>query len=170
MIHSVGQFQTDHVKKHIREELLPPVVVKALEAKHKQLVDGLRTAQLKMLSYYPKNLHRELMVGLADRDKIGRNSYSNDIFGWMALNVYRHFISQNLAWDCTHHSEDMGYEFFELISQGGDQYLKEPDIESFFQIFPMTAKGKTVVIGHIAEIKEHCREFAKVSIPVARVY
>jgi hypothetical protein len=168
VIHAVGQYNTDKVSIYYKttDHGVPKEVLDLITKKHNILHDGLKTAQMKMLSYYPQNLHRDLTVGLADRDRIGRNSYSNDIFGWMALNMFRHFISQNLAADETHHANDNGYAFFKVMAEGGEAYLRPPQLQGFYNHFPMTEKGKNVVNGHVLHLKEHCRQFAQVRDPI----
>ncbi len=165
LIHAVGQYHTDNIQELVNPhgDTFSQPVLDLMKNKYTMLQDGLKKAQMKMLSYYPQILHRHMTVGLADRDNIGRGSYSNDIFAWMALNAFRHFIAQNTTMDCTHHDKDQGFEFFELIAAGGQAYMRKPDLGTFYGIFPLTGKGQVVLENHLEQIKEHCRAFAQVS-------
>ncbi|KAK5170661.1 uncharacterized protein LTR77_005251 [Saxophila tyrrhenica] len=161
LIHAIGQYHTDNMQFMINKDFFSTPVLNLMTKKYTILLEGLKTAQMKMLSYYPQILHRHLTVGLADRDNIGRGSYSNDIFAWMALNAFRHYIAQNVAADCTHHDKDMGYEFIQMIAKGGEEYMRKPDLQTFYGLFPMTGKGQVVFENHIENTKEHCRSFAQ---------
>ncbi|KAK3717577.1 hypothetical protein LTR37_005643 [Vermiconidia calcicola] len=158
LIHAAGQFNRQGV-----QDMLPKLDVRVaavLEKKASALKESVKLSQLHLLSYYPPQFQRDLGVGYADIDKIGKNSYSNDIFGWMALDMFRIWIAQNCASDYTHHAQDMGYEFMRRVGQGGPAYLAKPDLEGWYQKFPMTDKGKQVVERWLDQIKEHVKPMA----------
>lgn len=168
LIHAVGQYHTENIQTMVNKEFFCQPVLDLMKKKYTKLQAGLQMAQMNMLSYYPQFLHRQLTVGLAERDNIGRGSYSNDIFAWMALNAFRHYIAQNVASDCTHHDKDMGFEFFQLIAEGGQGYLRKPELAGFYGVFPLTGKGQVVFEGHLEGMKDHVRQFAKVSLLMIR--
>lgn len=64
--------------------------------KHDELKSIVQDVQAKIMSYYPSHLHRQSTTGRADRDPIGRADYGNDIWSWMALCLYRHWLGQNI--------------------------------------------------------------------------
>ena len=78
----------------------------------------------------------------------------------MALTAFRHYVGQNETSDSIHNCVDMGYEFMVKIRDGGNAYLARTDLDEFFQRFPMTGKGKTVVEGWLMQIKEYVKRWA----------
>ena len=90
----------------------------------------------------------------------GRNSYSNDIFIWIALTIFRHYVGQNSTSDLIHNCDDAGIQFMSKIMGGGDAYLTKPDLEDFYRRFPMTNKGKSVVETWLMETKEYVKKWA----------
>lgn len=161
LIHAAGQFNTPEMQMAMSTTMKKPILA-VLEAKAKMLMDGVKMSQLQMLSYYPRTIQRELKVGLAEQDNIGRASYSNDIMTWIALVAFRHYVGQNVASDHTHHAEDMGYSYVYLISEGGDRYLDKPALQDFHRLFPMTQKGTSVLENRLTEIKEYVKKFVMV--------
>ena len=161
LIHAVGQFYTERMQKALRT--LEPKTVEVLRKKTDILVDGLKNAQLKMISYFPPQLTRQLTVGYADHDNIGRSSYANDIFVWISVVVFRQFVSQSAIMDRTHQKEDMGYKVFSMLRTGGPSYLARDDLNDFYSHFPMTDKGKNVMESWLTSTKEHVKKFAAVS-------
>ena len=119
---------------------------------------------MKILSYYPQYMQRELTVGYAEKDNIGRASYQNDIFSWIGLVAFRHFAAQNVADDKTHHAADLGFAYVSTINAGEDRYLDRSALSEFHRFFPMTQKGTKVVEDRITEIKEHVKGFVLVSL------
>lgn len=81
-------------------DILPASVKDILEEKRQKVVDTCKAIEKAMVSFYPPNLAREEVTGRADRDNIGRQSYANDIFCWMALAVFRHWLGQSLVEVC----------------------------------------------------------------------
>ncbi|OQN98607.1 hypothetical protein B0A48_15870 [Cryoendolithus antarcticus] len=158
LIHGAGCYNTQQVQSAIHSSSLAPSVVTLLEHKASLLRDLSRRLQTQLITWYPEQLQRAKTVGRADRDSIGRASYGNDILTWMALSVFRHWLSQMICNDKTHHAADMGYSFFLLISRGGDNYLDRSVVQSFHDYFPMSQKGEAVLEGRLAEIKGFARE------------
>jgi len=76
---------------------LRPQIRIVVERKRSELKLACQGVDQQINSYYPPNLHRQAATGRADRDDIGRKSYSNDIISWMALSLYRHWFGQQLA-------------------------------------------------------------------------
>jgi hypothetical protein len=158
LIHSVGQYQSPAVMEQL-PLLQSQVVQQLLRKKAMDLRENVKLAEMRILSYYPTNMQREKTIGRADKDSIGRASYANDIMSWMALVVLRHFITQNLAQDQTHNAPDMGWEFVQLILDGGDNYLAKPDLAQFHTFFPMSQKGCGVLEFRLGELKDYIRKF-----------
>lgn len=161
LIHAVGQVNTPPMqtamRKSMRRDVLELVVKKA-----KIQCDGVKTALRNVLSYYPLHLQRARMVGLAEIDNFGRDSYSNDIFNWMALTVYRHYVTQYVANDQTHLAPDMGFWLLSAMGEGGDRYLDKATLNEFHRLFPMSNKGMSVVESKVNDIKEEVKKFVVV--------
>lgn len=70
---------------------------KLVEKKHRQLKARCQDVDQKMVTFYPPYLQRQSSTGRADRDDIGRASYGNDVFAWMGVALYRHWLGQAIA-------------------------------------------------------------------------
>ena len=154
LIHGAGRFNSPAVQASIRDNDLRPEIVAILTTKANLLKNLAIATQTNLLSYYPESLQRIKTVGRADRDSIGRASYANDIMQWIGLTIWRHWLSQQVASDKTHHSEDMGWEFFRLVSRAGEAYLDRNQLRQFHEYFPMSLKGESVVENRISELKQ----------------
>lgn len=109
LIHLTGRYDHfDRVKPTAKDleynpgarsllDILPSSVKQVLEQKRQKLLEMCQVTEKAMISYYPPNLAREQVTGRADRDNIGRQSYASDIFCWMALAVFRHWLGQSLV-------------------------------------------------------------------------
>ena len=160
LIHSVGQFNTAAMERAMEKKFdmqLKVLLIKKVE----HTKESVQRAQRLILSYYPNDLHRQITVGRADKDNIGRASYGNDIFKWMALVAYRHWVDQLVVNNETHQAEDMGYAVMTMLSKGGDEYLDKQTMLSFHRIFPTSGKGGNVIEDRITDIKEHIKQWAK---------
>jgi hypothetical protein len=156
VIQAVGRFQTAKFKADIPS--LSAETYTLVDQKATELKDRVKRLFHNILSYYPSELQRTAITGYADTDNIGRNSYSNDIFLWMALSIYRHCVS--LEAFAAIDNEDMGYDLVVRIAKGGDKYCSLADCGPFFQRFPMTAKARDVINKKMKEIKDHVKPWA----------
>ena len=164
LIHSAGRYAFPEIQEELRNGTIKNKrTVETLEAKYEMLKRNSRAVQNLILSHYPNHLMREKTLGRADKDSIGRASYSNDIFGWIGLNVFRHWVSQMASQDKTHHAMDIGYQFMKTVEQGGDAYLGKGQMAQFHNYFPMSAKGEGCVENVVSDLKEHCKTFVVVS-------
>ena len=158
LIQSAGRFQTVKFKAVVPS--LSEVTYDLADQKATDLKDRVKRLFHNILSYYPSEIQRTATTGYADTDNIGRNSYSNDIFIWMALTIYRHCVSLEAFAAIDH--EDMGYDLVARIAKGGDNYCTKTECGPFFQLFPMTAKARDVANKKIKEIKDHVKPWAAV--------
>lgn len=153
-----------------------------VELKARQLQLMCQEAEQKIMTFYPPQLQRQSVTGRADRDDIGRQSYSTDIFHWMALSLYRHWFSQAIINVCYRHSkqalkrictnQDQGEThlrragsrtIYERIHEGGMAYLDRDSVASFHELFPMSLKGRNVVFGYLEAIKVVAQDMIEVS-------
>ncbi|KAK3094266.1 hypothetical protein LTR53_019494, partial [Teratosphaeriaceae sp. CCFEE 6253] len=142
----------DKVQDNLR--ILDPPVAAMLKRKAEMLKNAVKKQFQVMLTWYPNHLQRESTVGRADRDNIGRNSYSNDIMAWLALTLLRHWVSFQVADDQTHHAPDLGKSVIDVVMQGGEAYLDKAQLTKWHKFFPMSARGSAVVENKLAEDKE----------------
>lgn len=110
LIHVVGRYQKfRHTRadadaeaegaRNLIDTLREPIR-DVVELKARQLQLMCQEAEQKIMTFYPPQLQRQSVTGRADRDDIGRQSYSTDIFHWMALSLYRHWFSQAIINVC----------------------------------------------------------------------
>lgn len=158
LIHAVGQYNKPSMQTAMQSTLEKPVV-HIIERKATLLIKGVKKSFQNVISYYPPHLTRNRTIGLADADNFGRNSYANDIYHWMALTVFRHYITQHIAEDQTHRADDIGYALAAAINEGGDAYLDKDVVTKFHGLFPMSARGSAVVENKLNDIKEEVKKF-----------
>lgn len=165
LIHGAGRFNSARVQEALQDNVYPRCVVKLLCQKAQQLVSASRMTQIQISSYYPEEMPRELATGRADRDSIGRNSYSNDILCWIGLTAFRQWLQQMVVNDKTHHAPDMGFKFFKTLAAGHDAYLDAHGLADFHFTFPMSQKGVAVVENKVTALKEMAKRYAQGSAP-----
>ncbi|KAK4625973.1 hypothetical protein CLAFUW4_06462 [Fulvia fulva] len=166
LIHASGQYMYPSVQTSITSGELPDEVVSLLKQKAATIIDGVRTCERHLASYYPTILMREKTVGRVDRDNIGRANYANDIIMWIALCIFRHWASDMMASDQTHHAKDMGFAFIHAVARGGDAYLAKSVLHEQFHLrFPMSPKGMACTEHRLAEIKEVVKQW---TVPLMR--
>lgn len=162
MIHAVGSYNTDKIQSAIHEGTMSDATVEILERKAQEVMNGVSTTMRRLASYYPISLTRVATVGRIDKDNTGRADYGNDILGWMALSVFRHWLGDMMATDHTTHDKDMGYFFITLIAKGGNTYLNRKLMQQNFHAkFPMSPKGMNAVEFRLSEIKNNVKDYVK---------
>lgn len=95
-------------------------------------------------------------------------TYAQDIFSWMALNLFRHFIGQNLLGGQGRTAVDGGFNFYMRLAAGGNAYIDHEDIEHFCggrNGFPFSSKGRTQFEEKLEGIKESIKPFV---VPLVR--
>jgi hypothetical protein len=167
LIHSTGRYFEEETQSHI--ESLKEPVAKILKKKALMLKAAVKKAILNLLSFYPTHIQREKTVGRADKDSIGRASYANDIFDWLALVVLRHHFTHQVADDQTHQAQDIGKSVIDTVMIGGDAYLSKPNLEQWHEYFPMSNKANNVLENKLGELKESVKRFVTVSYPLRSV-
>ena len=79
---------------------LPAPVRELVEDKALGLQEICQNVEQMLVTYYPAGLHRAAVSNRVARDDIGRASYATDIFVWMALALFRHYIAFAIASVC----------------------------------------------------------------------
>ena len=134
-----------------------------VKSKAEDIVARVKTAVHSIVHMYPIGITRKRQNRPDDQDSFSRASYGNDIYTWMALTAFRHFVSEAVVLDNTHRAQDLGFSFVDAIGRGGQAYLNQNNLEEFHQKFPMTSKGVGVLKTKIDEMKESTKELVKVS-------
>lgn len=162
MIHAVGMYNTSKIQSVIHAGTMEDDIVEILERKAQEVINGVSTTMRRLSSYYPVSLTRVATLGRIDKDNTGRADYGNDILGWMALCVFRHWLGDMQATDHTTHDKDMGFFFIHLIAKGGTAYLDRKLMQQqFHHKFPMSAKGMNAVEFRLTEIKDNVKDYVK---------
>ena len=118
-----------------------------------------------MLGYYPDNLKNvktdsRVAAGFAP----GRVVYATHIFSWIALCLFRQWMAQMISEGASFRAGDGGYILYTAMSKGGDHYLKRAEMDTFYQIFPMTDKAKNIIDNAMNLIKEGMKPFVDILI------
>jgi len=137
-----------------------------IDKKYDALIKATKEVQSRIAAYYPAELRRTAVTGRVDRDPIGRKDYSNDIFTWMALSLFRHWYTLAIIHGKTHDATDMGYSIYKNIAEGGHAYLDRNMTSQFHTLFPMSSKAQAVVHTKLDGVKEDMKIFVE---PVLKV-
>ncbi|KAK4988302.1 hypothetical protein LTR50_004035 [Elasticomyces elasticus] len=111
-----------------------------------------------LVAYFPATLQKEDKSGGLVNGR-SKSEYGEDVFAWMALSFYKHWMSLSFIQGSTDEKRAHGFEFYNKISKGGEAYLSQEQVLEFNQLFPMTFKGKRVFADHLSSIKEEVRAF-----------
>ena len=133
---------------------LDPVVRKLCLEKHGELQYRCIQTECRVTKYYPKEITRP--IG-APPKHIQRMSYANDIYTWMALNIFRHWFTSVTVVGQNYRAEDGGYWFYQCLSKGGNLYLAKNEVNKFHEKFPMSTRGEHVLDQTVNRIKEMIR-------------
>lgn len=159
LIHCVGKWKLMNPNQRARvgeiEELRNLVLVKLVSTwqfKKKKERD--------MVGYYPDNLKdirndQRTMAGSAP----GRVVYAAHIFSWIALCLFRQWMGQMISEGASFRAGDGGYILYTAMSKGGNHYLKRAEMDSFYQIFPMTDKARNIIDNAMNLIKDGMKPF-----------
>ena len=159
MTHLVGKWRL--LPEDERHKLDEPVKKAAISS----LLDFQRKKQaieVRMLGHYPVNLRKDPEDESVKKGAAGnpaRSAYANDIYAWMALSLFRQWFSQVICAGTNLRAKDGGYVLYKAMNEGGNAYLKERDIQSFWVYFPMSDKAKGVMENHIILLKEDMKRF-----------
>ena len=152
IIHLVGKWES--YTDWERGDLLPQIR-EVCERKHLEFTIYKKALDMRMLGHYSPT-----MVKKKEEDP-GRVMYANDVFSWIALNVFRHWFSQMVAEDRTWRAEDGGFSVYKKIHQGGDAYLNRPMLEGFHAFFPMSPRAQGVLRNHLIVLKNEMQKFVE---------
>lgn len=155
MLHIVGKF---HLKDGVDEAMLKRaafgdqglkvwnlIVKKARELKELKLF-----TERHLLEYYPT-----CMVHKEDEGDIipGRATYANDIYLWMALSLFRQYVSSAYLSNFHHRAEDGGLSFYRTLGSADATYLRGDTLKRFHGSFDMSSKGKACMAAAVEVIK-----------------
>lgn len=150
LIHLVGQWNMLSEKDR---DALNPDVLKICQRKHKELDLMKQAIEIRILGHYPSVVQRR-----ADANP-GRMSYSNDIYMWMVLSLFRHWFSQSICEQRNFLSKDGGAILYRQIGEAGSFYLDRKNLEGFHMYFPMSQKGMSVLENHLSVYKQELKPF-----------
>jgi len=121
------------------------IVKKAHELKEKKLY-----IERHLLEYYPSR-----MVHKEDEGEFipGRATYANDIYLWMALSLFRQYVSTAYLSNFHHGASDGGLSFYRTIGSADATYLRQDTLKCFNNSFDMSSKGKTCLAAAVDIIK-----------------
>lgn len=150
LIHLVGQWnrlsQTDR-------DTINPEVFKICQRKHDELNIMKQAIEIRILGHYPGVVQRQAL------SNPGRMSYSNDIYMWMVLSLFRHWFSQSICEQRNFLCKDGGATLYRQIGEGGYAYLDRKILEGFHTYFPMSGKGMSVLENHLSVYKQELKPF-----------
>lgn len=164
LIHAAGQFSFASMQEKLEDDMLPDDVYAILHQKAEIIKSGVKKAESCLTTYYPQRIMRKRPLVTESQESISRASYSNDIYIWQALTLFRHFLGDQMAHDRTHHAPDQGYSFIKTIDNGGEAYLSSIEVDrGFLGRFPMSSKASLCLKQRLAEIKQTVKQWTTVS-------
>ncbi|KAI9852714.1 MAG: hypothetical protein M1838_005909 [Thelocarpon superellum] len=152
VVHLVGQWQSLSADERSK---LPLEVLEVCERKHEELNLVKQAVEVRILGHYTNQVQR------LPSENPGRISYSNDIYMWMAMSLFRHWFSQCICEDRGRPAKDGGAALYRQIGAGGYAYLDRKVLESFHQYFPMSPKGSSCLENHLSSFKEELKPFVE---------
>lgn len=152
IVHVVGKWEM--LDGEVRDAL-PKEVYRLCETKWRELELVKRAVEIRIAGHYPSSLSPK------PEDKPQRSAYANDIYMWMALSLFRHYLSQS-GNDCKNRmAEDGGYAWYKTFAKGGQAYLHREDMLEFHRLFPMSSKACGVLEARMIVLKDEVKEFVK---------
>ena len=150
LIHLIGQWNR---LSQADRDTLSPEVLKVCQRKHDDLNIVKQAIEIRILGHYPGVVQRQALANP------GRMSYSNDIYMWMVLSLFRHWFSQSVCEQRNFLCKDGGATLYRQIGEGGHTYLDRKTLEGFHSYFPMSAKGMSVLENHLSVYKQELKPF-----------
>lgn len=153
MVHIVGRFD---LKGGVKEDMLMDdkhgelgyQIWDLIQRKAKDLKDKKLRVERHLLEYFPDHMcHHEGQATVP-----GRAIYSEDIYFWQSLTIFRQYCTHSYLSNFHHRGKDRGISFYRNIASGN--YLKPPSLASFFSHFSMSKKGKERLCGVLEIIKD----------------
>ena len=154
VLHLAGNWNAiDHeVKKLHVSEVVRPLV----EVQRQKLIDYCRKVERRLISWFPDLVTREARITGPEHT---RSTYGNDVYVWMALCVFRQFLSTAFSRDMHHSCKDGGYALYRTIAAG--TYLSSEELTHFHEKFPMSTRGKSTLRDHLRVIQNHVKTFVQ---------
>ena len=156
IIHLVGKWKL--LTKKDREKLNDGTVV-LVEEKFQEIQLVKQALEVRMMSHYPAYMQKD------PEDNPGRVQYASDIYGWMAMSLFRHWFTTQVLEKQNKDKIDGGASFYYALSQGGQAYLDRNQCADFHLYAPMTSKGRSVFENHLNAYKADITNFV---IPLMR--
>ena len=156
---SKGSNQTDQ----LGIDDLPKPVRALCQKKYDELIKTKRAIDWRIGSHYPDRLipsFPSLNVGPGSQttrnqgEPTTKEVYSKQVMSWMALSLYRHWVSSWLA-DGKPNEDEM----YKRMSRAGEAYIPYKSIEEFTKRFPMSGKSRKKLETELAYIKDDIKPF-----------
>lgn len=152
VVHLVGRWnELDH---DARQDVVPDVRA-VCERKHAELSAKKAQVEHQLLKHYPADLQKDAKE---HPNTYNRQAYSNDIMGWVAISLFKHWLASAIVQDKHRHGADGGFWLYSVIGEGGHAYLAEGEIAAFHKRFPMSVKGSAVFLDRLMAIKESVKK------------
>lgn len=167
---------------------LHPRIRLLCEQKHRELNQKKTAIEMRIVGHYPKHIRKEGEASSPGAAKMRQNvlagsrtvrgaegyglvptkvrDYKADVLGWMAMNLFRHWVAQHLCGGMSRFAEDGGYDFYMALHKGGDAYLDHEARERFVGVFPLSAKGRVQFDQQMRLMKDSVRPFVKTLVEV----
>ena len=150
LIHLVGKLKL--ISEEERKKL-SDITVNIIERKHHEVQMVKQALEIRILSHYPQYLHKNAS------DNPGRSHYASDVYGWMAMSLFRHWFGTQVLEKESKDKDDGGAAFYHQLAQGGQAYLTREQCKHFHLYAPMTPKGKTVFEAHLNTFKADIKQY-----------
>lgn len=137
------------------KEALPAGIYKLCDEKFEKLELAKRAVEIRIAGHYPAFLCKSV------EDRPQRTTYANEIYMWMAISHFRHYISQSGNDGQNRMAVDGGYSWYKKFATGGESYLDHEDMKAFHQYFPMSGKACGVFEAHMNVLKEEIKPFVR---------
>lgn len=155
VIHIVGRWNS--LPRQDKEDMHPHLRV-VCEQKATELYKIKGAVEMRILGHYPQVLWRKANEVAAT----SRASYANDIYMWIAVDIFRQWAMQVIGIERRgRDGRDGGAQLYRAIYEGGSTYLNAQDYAVFHNICPMSQKARTILYDKVRQMKFEVRRYAK---------
>ena len=163
MAHVVGRFHLQG-KNGINKELLKgqsngELLMRFAARKANELMNEKFRIERLMMDYYPSRMHHPQAAG--DERPPVRETYTNDIYLWMALTLVRQYFASAMLSNMHHRASDGGAYLYQSVGASNEEYLRKDVLERFHAQFAMSAEGKEKLYMAVVFVKDAMRKVVK---------
>ena len=160
IVHIIGRF---HLSRGVKEDILKDDkhgelghrIWDLIQRKAKELKDMKLRVERSLFEYFPEYMCHPQGGATVP----GRQIYSQDIYFWQSLTIFRQYCASICLANGHHRCNDGGIAFYRNIASAN--YLQPPSLASFFSHFSMSTKGRDRLYRSLEIIKDGMKDLVE---------